>query len=151
VKDVDHRASRGRLRHAGHQAVPAHHRLDRQAAGAGLDHRPDDGRGTWAVFKSPDLGAGFDTVVTDILSMFVVIELLKSLVEYFEVHRLKLTFIIDAAVVFLLREVMIGLYKHTMDGGLLAGVAALLVVLGVFRVAAVKFPPEVHHAAPQAG
>ncbi len=105
----------------------------------------------WAVFKSPDLGAGFDTVVTDILSMFVVIELLKSLVEYFEVHRLKLTFILDAAVVFLLREVMIGLYKHTMDGGLLAGVAALLVVLGVFRVAAVKFPPEVHHATPQAG
>ena len=105
----------------------------------------------WHVFKSPDIGAGFDTVVTDILSMFVVIELLKSLVEYFEVHRLKLTFILDAAVVFLLREVMIGLYRHTMDGALLAGVAALLAVLGAFRVVAVRFPPEVARAAPHPG
>lgn len=104
----------------------------------------------WHVFKSPDIGEGFDTIVTDILSMFVVIELLKSIVEYFEAHRLKITFILDAAVVFLLREVMIGLYKHALDGGQLAGIAGLLLVLGAFRVAAVRFPPPVPHAAPEA-
>ncbi len=101
----------------------------------------------WHVYQSPDISEGFDTIVTDILSMFVVIELLKSIVEYFEFHRLKITFILDAAVVFLLREVMIGLYKHTLDGGQLAGLAGLLAVLGAFRVAAVRFPPPVHHAA----
>ncbi len=105
----------------------------------------------WHVYRSPDISAGFDTIVTDILSMFVVIELLKSIVEYFEVHRIKITFILDAAVVFLLREVMIGLYKHALDGGQLAGIAGLLLVLGAFRVAAVRFPPEVAHGAPQAG
>lgn len=101
----------------------------------------------WHVYKSPDISEGFDTIVTDILSMFVVIELLKSIVEYFEFHRLKITFILDAAVVFLLREVMIGVYKHTLDGGQLAGLAGLLAVLGAFRVAAVRFPPPVHNAA----
>ena len=101
----------------------------------------------WHVYKSPDISAGFDTIVTDILSMFVVIELLKSIVEYFEVHRLKITFILDAAVVFLLREVMIGLYRHTLDGGMLAAIALLLLVLGAFRVGAVRFPPEVGHDA----
>jgi uncharacterized membrane protein (DUF373 family) len=101
----------------------------------------------WHVYQSPDIGQGFDTVVTDILSMFVVIELMKSLVEYFEVHRLKITFILDAAVVFLLREVMIGLYRHALDGGQLAGIAGLLLVLGAFRVAAVRFPPRVTHVA----
>jgi uncharacterized membrane protein (DUF373 family) len=105
----------------------------------------------WHVYKSPDISQGFDTIVTDILSMFVVIELLKSIVEYFELHRLKITFIIDAAVVFLLREVMIGLYRHALDGGQLAGIAALLLVLGAFRVAAVRFPPPVTHVAPDAG
>jgi uncharacterized membrane protein (DUF373 family) len=97
----------------------------------------------WHVYRSADISAGFDTIVTDILSMFVVIELLKSIVEYFEVHRLKITFILDAAVVFLLREVMIGLYRHTLDGGMLAAIALLLLVLGAFRVGAVRFPPEV--------
>ncbi|MCM2334930.1 MAG: phosphate-starvation-inducible PsiE family protein [Anaeromyxobacteraceae bacterium] len=104
----------------------------------------------WHVFKSPDISAGFDTIVTDILSMFVVIELLKSIVEYFEAHRIKLTFILDAAVVFLLREAMIGLYRHNLDGGQLVGIAVLLLVLGAFRVAAVRYPPQVPHVAADA-
>jgi uncharacterized membrane protein (DUF373 family) len=102
------------------------------------------------IYRSPSIADGFDTIVADILSMFVVIELLKSVVEYFEVHRLKLTFVIDAAVVFLLREVMIGVYRHTLDAGQLTAMSALLLVLGAFRVAAVRFPPEVGHAGPRA-
>ncbi len=96
----------------------------------------------WAVYRSPSISAGFDLLVTDILSMFVVIELLKSIVEYFEVHRIKITFIIDAAVVFILREVMIGLYKHSTAAAEIAALAALLLVLGAFRIAAVIFSPE---------
>jgi uncharacterized membrane protein (DUF373 family) len=104
----------------------------------------------WHVYRSPSIAEGFDTIVSDILSMFVVIELLKSIVEYFELHRLKITFILDAAVVFVLREVMIGLYRHSMDGGHLAGIAALLLVLGLFRLIAVRFPPEAGRAVPGA-
>ncbi len=103
------------------------------------------------VYRTPNIAEGFDTIIADILSMFVVVELLKSIVEYFEVHRLKLTFVIDAAVVFLLREVMIGVYRHTVDGGQLGAIAALLAVLGAFRVAAVLVPPEVGHVAPPRG
>lgn len=99
------------------------------------------------VYRSASIVEGFDTIVADILSMFVVVELLKSIVGYFEVHRLKLTFVIDAAVVFLLREVMIGVYRHAFDGARLAAIAALLAVLGAFRVAAVRFPPESGHVA----
>jgi uncharacterized membrane protein (DUF373 family) len=101
-----------------------------------------------AVYRSASIAEGFDLLVTDILSMFVVIELLKSIVEYFEVHRLKITFILDAAVVFLIREVMIGLYRHTMPAAEIAAVAALLLVLGAFRIAAVRFSPPRSSAAP---
>jgi uncharacterized membrane protein (DUF373 family) len=93
------------------------------------------------VYRSPSIAAGFDLLVTDILSMFVVIELLKSIVEYFEVHRLKITFILDAAVVFLIREVMIGMYRHTLGAAEIAALAGLLFVLGAFRIAAVRFSP----------
>jgi uncharacterized membrane protein (DUF373 family) len=93
----------------------------------------------WAVYRSPSISAGFDLLVTDILSMFVVIELLKSILEYFELHRINLTLILDAAVVFVLREIMIGLYKHALGAADVAALAALLAVLGVFRIAAVRF------------
>ncbi|WP_242393773.1 phosphate-starvation-inducible PsiE family protein [Anaeromyxobacter oryzisoli] len=98
------------------------------------------------IYRGPSIAEGFDLLLSDILSMFVVIELLKSVVDYFEVHRLKLTFVIDAAVVFLLREVMIGVYRHAVNAAELAAIAALLLVLGAFRVAAVRFPPEVGNA-----
>ena len=102
----------------------------------------------WAVYRSPSIAAGFDLLVTDILSMFVVIELLKSIVEYFEVHRIKITFILDAALVFVLREVMIGLYKHALHATETGALALLLLVLGALRIAAVRFSPEwrIHHA-----
>ena len=96
----------------------------------------------WVVYQSASISAGFDLLVTDILSMFVVIELLKSIIEYFEVHRIKITFILDAAVVFMLREIMIGLYKHTLGAPEILALAALLLVLGALRIAAVRFSPE---------
>ncbi len=96
----------------------------------------------WNVWRTPSIATAFDVLVTDILSMFVVIELLKSIVEYFEVHRLRITFILDAALVFVLREVMIGLYKHAMQPTETGALALLLLVLGALRIAAVRFSPE---------
>ena len=95
-----------------------------------------------AVWRSPTVAAAFDLLVTDILSMFVVVELLKSIAEYFEAHRLKLTFIVDGAIVFVLREAMIGLYEHNASAAQLAALAALLLVCGVLRVVAVVWSPE---------
>jgi len=94
------------------------------------------------VWSSPSIATGFDVLVTDILSMFVVIELLRSIVEYFEVHRLKITFILDAAIVFVLREVMIGLYRHEIHAPEIAALSGLLLVMGAVRIAAVRFSPE---------
>jgi uncharacterized membrane protein (DUF373 family) len=101
-----------------------------------------------AVYRSASIAAGFDLLVTDILSMFVVVELLRSIVEYFEIHRIRITFILDAAVVFVVREVMIGLYRHSMPAAEIAAMAALLLVLGGFRIAAVRFSPAQEEEAP---
>jgi uncharacterized membrane protein (DUF373 family) len=95
-----------------------------------------------AVFGSQTIGAAFDMMVTNILSMFIVIELLRSIIEYFAVHRLKITFIIDASLVFVLREIMIGLYEHNLETGMITALAALILVIGGIRTLAVVFSPE---------
>ncbi len=39
-------------------------------------------------------------------------KLLRSLIEYFEIHRLEITFIMDGTIVFILRKIMIGSFQH---------------------------------------
>lgn len=95
-----------------------------------------------AVFRSSTLGAGFDLMVTNILSTFVVIELMRSVLDYFELHRLKITYITDAAMVFVVREIMIGLYEHAMPSRQVIALSVLILVLGGIRTMAVVFSPE---------
>ncbi len=98
--------------------------------------------GLRVVFSSPTISAGFDLMVTNILSMFVVIELLRSIMEYFELHRIKITFTIDAAIVFVLREIMIGLYQHSLTYRDIIGLAVLILTVGSVRTLAIIFSPE---------
>ena len=95
-----------------------------------------------SIFGSQTLAVAFDLMVTNILSMFIVIELLRSIIEYFTVHRLKITFITDAALVFVLREIMIGLYQHSLQQGMIIALAVLILVIGGIRTLAVVFSPE---------
>ena len=81
------------------------------------------------VFRSQTISEGFDLMVTNILSMFIIIELLRSVIEYFRIHRLKITFITDAALVFILREVMVGIYQHKMSAIETGSLAVLLLVM----------------------
>lgn len=94
------------------------------------------------VFRSPTISAGFDIMVTNILSMFIVIELLRSIVEYFEIHRLRMTFITDAAMVFILREVMVGIYQHTIEAVTMGALGVFLLVMGGIRTLAILYSPD---------
>ncbi len=94
------------------------------------------------VFKSPTISEGFDIMVTNILSMFIIIELLRSVIEYFEIHRLKITFITDAALVFILREAMVGIYQHKMAAIEIGSLAVLLLVIGGIRTLAIMYSPD---------
>jgi uncharacterized membrane protein (DUF373 family) len=94
------------------------------------------------VFTSPTIAVGFDLMVTNILSMFVIIELLRSIIEYFELHRLRITFITDAAIVFVLREIMIGLYQHSLTSRDIIALAVLILTIGGLRTLAIVFSPE---------
>ena len=95
----------------------------------------------WQIMAVKELKEAFGFTVTNLLTFFVILELFKSLVEYFREHRLKLTFIVDATLVFILREVMIGLYQHQSSPLQIAALALLALVLGAGRTLAIIYSP----------
>lgn len=81
--------------------------------------------------------------VTDILTFLVMIELFRSFIEYLKVRRIRLHSMIDPAIIFIIRELIVMLYSHTsLTGSTLLGFAALLFSLGGIRTLAVLFSPE---------
>ena len=57
----------------------------------------------------------------------------RTLAEYFHSHRLRLSFIVDAAIVFILRDIMMLLYMKDYNIKLLYLLTVMLLVLGVMR------------------
>jgi uncharacterized membrane protein (DUF373 family) len=95
----------------------------------------------WTIMTVSELKEAFGFIVTNLLTFFIILELFKSLVDYFREHRLKLTFIVDATLVFLLREVMIGLYQHQSSPLQICALAFLALVLGGLRTLAIVYSP----------
>jgi uncharacterized membrane protein (DUF373 family) len=54
--------------------------------------------------------------------------------EYFTSHRLRLTPIIDAGIVFVLRHIMIDLFNHKLETGTIYALSVLMLVLGAIRI-----------------
>jgi uncharacterized membrane protein (DUF373 family) len=79
----------------------------------------------------------YHKIISDVLTMFILIELSRSLVEYFNTNRLRMTFIVDAGIVFVLRELMIKLFEHKAETADIYALSVLLLVLGALRIGSV--------------
>lgn len=84
-----------------------------------------------------DISHGYLHIISEVLTLFILIELSRSLAEYFNTHRLRMTFIVDAGIVFVLREIMIKLFAGTLKVEQIYAMSALLFVLGALRIASV--------------
>ncbi len=83
------------------------------------------------------LRTGYLEIISSVLTLFVMIELLRSITEYFNSKRLRMTFIADAAIVFVLREVMIKLFEGTLHAEEMYALSVLIVALTALRVGSV--------------
>jgi len=93
-----------------------------------------------SVFEK-SIDAVFKTLVTDILGMIVALELFRGLTDYLELHRVRLTIIVEVTLVFVLREVMISLYQHKMVWQEMLAMSVLIAVLGALRTLAIVRSP----------
>ena len=92
---------------------------------------------TWNLLAFNGITGHYIDIISDVLTLYVLIELSRSLVEYFNTHKLRLTFIVDAAIVFILREVMIALFKHDLKPEMIYALSVFLLVLGALRLGSV--------------
>jgi uncharacterized membrane protein (DUF373 family) len=81
------------------------------------------------------------TLVTSILSVFVLIELFRSFTDYLEYHRIRLRIVAEVAIVFILRDIFIGLYNHQLAWQDIIALAILVAVLVGARLVAIKYSP----------
>ena len=89
------------------------------------------------LFEFKGISGHYIDFISDILTIYVLVELSRSLIEYFHSHRLRLTFILDAAIIFIIRELLIGLFKHNIGPDMLYALSAFLFVLGALRIASI--------------
>jgi uncharacterized membrane protein (DUF373 family) len=82
-------------------------------------------------------------LVFDLLTFLVMIELFRSFIEYLKVKRIRLHSMIDPAIIFIIRELIVMLYSHTpLVGTTLIGFAVLSLALETVRTMAVIFSPK---------
>ena len=89
-------------------------------------------------------GEGFTFVVAEILSFLVMLELFRGFVDFFSTQRIRLHTMMDPAILFVVREVMVTLYRDEAKGPsweVLAGFSLLLISLGIIRTLAVRYTP----------
>jgi uncharacterized membrane protein (DUF373 family) len=96
-----------------------------------------------AIFFEDQIKSYLSHIVPDILTFLVMIELFRSFVEYFRAKRLRLHTMLDPAIIFIVRELIVKLYTHPSCGDVpLVGFAVLLCCLGIIRTLAILFSPD---------
>ncbi len=89
-----------------------------------------------------NLAEAFHLLISDALTLVVVIELVRTFVDYFEWERVRIHVLLDAGAVFVLRELFIGLHNQLLDpAGVLLWTAGVLVLVAA-RTLAIKYQPE---------
>jgi uncharacterized membrane protein (DUF373 family) len=61
------------------------------------------------------LGGGFGQIVSNVLTIFVLIDLFKTFVDYREHEEIRLTYVTDATILIVMREIAAGVYAQRFD------------------------------------
>ena len=86
------------------------------------------------------LGGGFGQIVSGVLTIFVLIDLFNTFVDYREHKEIRLTYVTDATILIVMREISAGVYAQKYDYQFILGMSVLLLTLGTIRALAVKYP-----------
>jgi uncharacterized membrane protein (DUF373 family) len=100
-------------------------------------------------FLAKSFGQSLHVIVVKILTFLVIIELFRNFVVYFDAHRFRLSTMIDPAIIFVIRELIVNLYgeHNMMPWEMIAALGFLLLCLGIVRTLAVKYSPSDEHTA----
>ena len=90
--------------------------------------------GLYELINKSGVTGNYLYIFSDVLTLVILLELSRSLFQYFMDHTIKLTVILDAGIVFVLRDIMIGLFEHKLKTNDIYAFSVLLLVLGIIRI-----------------
>ena len=80
-----------------------------------------------------ELTQDYQRIISELLTLFILVELIRSIVDYFTSRQLRITFIVDATIVFILREIMIDLFEAKINPDQIYAMSVLLLALSILR------------------
>ena len=86
------------------------------------------------ILQTTNITGSYQVLISDVLSLFILFELSRSLFGYFEHQCINVGAILDAAMVFVIREILIYLFEKKFTESMLVAMTALLAVLGLLRI-----------------
>ncbi|GGN03447.1 hypothetical protein GCM10007092_17380 [Thermus composti] len=105
--------------------------------------------GAWRTFlelgltlTEPTVRLGFKELVTNVLSLVVLLELVRAFVEYFEVERVRLEILLEMGIALALRELLLLLFEGKLSGMEVFFWSLGILVLVAGRTLAVQFSPR---------
>ncbi len=90
--------------------------------------------GLYELISKTGVTGNYMQLFSDVLTLVILLELSRSLFQYFMEHTIRLPVIFDAGIVFVLRDIMIGLFEHKLKTDDIYAFSVLLFVLGVLRI-----------------
>ncbi|MFW2371886.1 MAG: phosphate-starvation-inducible PsiE family protein [Gammaproteobacteria bacterium] len=90
--------------------------------------------GLYELINKSGVTGNYLYIFSDVLTLVILLELSRSLFQYFMEHTIRLPVILDAGIVFVLRDIMIGLFEHKLKTDDIYALSFLLLVLGAIRI-----------------
>lgn len=92
----------------------------------------------WAVLMKT---SNINDVVYNVLTIFVLIDLFKTFSDYRVQERIRITYVTDATILILMREITVMVYSHDFEIYVLLAFAILLLVLCIMRFISMNYHP----------
>ncbi len=95
----------------------------------------------YGAVSGTELEEVFYRVLNDVMVVFIFVELFRVLVEYFKEERVKITYIADATIVFILKEIWVRFTAKSVTTAEALAMVAVLLAVGAIRLMAVWRSP----------
>jgi len=90
----------------------------------------------------PNINEIIRHLINNALSMFILIEIIKSINDYIYYKRIRISVVLEVSIIILLRELVLGLYQHTISESFAIMITGIIFIMIIARAITIKFSPN---------
>ena len=81
----------------------------------------------------PNINEIIKHLINNALSMFILIEIIKSINDYIYYKRIRISVVLDVSIIILLRELVLGSYQHTISESFAIMITGIIFIMIIAR------------------